>query len=78
MRTLGCGKKPNIADIIQFLQYFDRVKDELDAVESAGIDSLLERFLESRILLADLSDEELEMLRADASLSDQLYVQIAR
>jgi hypothetical protein len=77
MRALA-ARKPSIADISQFMQYLDRVKDELGEVESAGIDSLLERFLESRILLADLSDEELEMLRADASLSDQLYVQIAR
>lgn len=76
MRSLAT-KKPNIADIIQFQQYFDRVEDELDAVESAGVDSLLERFIEGRILLADLSDEELGLLREDASLGDQLYLQIA-
>lgn len=76
MRTLA-AKKPNIADIIQFQQYLGRVKDELDAVESAGVDSLLERFIEGRILLADLSDEELDVLREDTSLGDQLYLQIA-
>ena len=76
MRTLA-AKKPNIADIVQFQQYFSRVEDELDAVESAGVDSLLERFIEGRILLAELSDEELSVLREDASLGDQLYLQIA-
>lgn len=75
MRALA-SKKPNIADIIQFQQYFGRVKEDLDAVESAGVDSLLERLVEGRILLADLSDEDLELLRGDASLRDQIYLQI--
>ena len=76
MRALG-GRKATIADIVQFQQLYDRVREDLDAVEGAGIDSLLERFTTGRILLADLSDEEVEMLREDASLRDQLYVQIA-
>ena len=75
MRTLA--RKPSIADIIQFQQLYDRVKEELTAVEGASIDALLNRFTAGRILLADLSDAELEMLREDASLSDQLYLHIA-
>lgn len=76
MRTLA-ARKPSIADIIQFQQLYDRVKEELTAVEGASIDALLNRFTDGRILLADLSDAELEMLREDASLSDQLYLHIA-
>ena len=70
------AKKPNIPDIIQFLQDLDRVKDEFIEVGGSGIDSLLNRFEDGQILLADLSDEELQILRGDASLADQLYVRI--
>lgn len=75
MRALA-GKKPNIPDIIQFQQWHGSVKEELGEVGDASIDSLLGRFSAGRILLADLSDAELEMLREDDSLSDQIYLHI--
>ncbi|MFW6600441.1 hypothetical protein ACQBAU_00410 [Propionibacteriaceae bacterium Y2011] len=71
------ARKPSIADITEFQRFYDRVKEELAAVDGASIDALLNRFTDGRILLADLSDAELEMLREDASLSDQLYLHIA-
>jgi hypothetical protein len=71
------ARKPSIPDIVQFQQYYDLVEEELTAVEGAGIDALLKRFAAGRILLADLSDDELAMLREDTSLADQLYLHIA-
>ncbi|WP_150116302.1 hypothetical protein [Williamsia herbipolensis] len=70
------AKKPSIPDIIQFSIQWDRVKDEFDEVGDASIDSLLKRFNEGQVRLADLSDEELATLRGDASLNDQLYISI--
>jgi len=75
MHTLS-AKKPSIPDIIQFLLDLDRVKDDFSEVGDSGIDSLLNRFSDGQILLADLSDDELQMLRGDLSLADQLYVRI--
>ena len=67
---------PDVAKIIQFQQAHDLVKEDLSAVESATVNPVLKRFEGGRIPLADLSDEELDLLRADESLRDQLYIQI--
>ena len=75
MRTLG-AKAPNIPGIIEFRLLCDRVKDEFSGVGDAGIDLLLERFKDGQIKLADLSDDEVAMLRGDASLTDQIYIRI--
>jgi hypothetical protein len=79
-RILSLGKFangiPDVAKIIQFQQAHDLVKEDLSAVESATVNPVLKRFEGGRIRLADLSDEELDLLRADESLRDQLYIQI--
>lgn len=75
LRKLAAGT-PTITDIIQFQQSYDLVKEDLDRVEVATVDRVLERFQGGRIRLADLSETELEMLRDDEELRDQLYVHL--
>jgi len=68
---------PTHGDVTSFVVSLDRVGDELDHVEDASIDAVLARFINGRIRLADLSDDELEMVRAEESLSEQLYLQLS-
>lgn len=75
LKKLATGT-PDVANIIEFRQAYDLVKEDLDSVEVATADRVLERFESGRIRLADLSDTELEMLREDESLSDQLYLHL--
>jgi len=71
------GASPTHGDVTSFVVSLDRVRDELDHVEDASIDAVLARFINGRIRLADLSDDELEMVRAEESLSEQLYLQLS-
>lgn len=65
---------PTLQSLGRFQIDFGDVQNALAKVESAGVDAVLEKFINGKTLLADLSDEELTMLRADESLRTQLYV----
>ena len=63
-----------VGDVTIFTTSLETVKDTLAGVEQSDIDDVLAKFQNGRIRLADLSDDELQMLRQDGSLADQLYL----
>lgn len=69
--------KPSVANIAQFQTSLGIVDDVLGSVEEASIDAVLRRFTDGRIRLAELSEEDLQTLRLDESLADQLYLHIS-
>lgn len=73
----SAGKAPNIAAIDEFQFVWRRVRDELAEVESAGVNAVLNRFVQGRIRLSDLSEDELEMLRSDETLRSQLHLSLS-
>lgn len=73
----SAGKAPNIAAIDEFRFVWRRVRDELAAVESAGVNAVLNRFVQGRIRLSDLSEDELQMLRSDETLRGQLHLSLS-
>ena len=76
LRT-AAASVPNVAEVRIFVQKLGAVRDELERVEGSDIDVVLGRFVNGRIRLADLTDEELAMLREDDSVSQQLYLQLS-
>jgi len=68
---------PSFAEVKVFEQKLDRVREELEHVECSDVDDVLSRFVNGRIRLAELTDEELAMLREDESLSQQLYLYLS-
>lgn len=73
----SAAKAPNLAAISEFQLIWRRVRDELADVESAGVNAVLNRFVQGRIRLSDISEDELELLRADETLSSQLYLSLS-
>lgn len=71
------GKAPDLAAIDHFRLTWRRVHDDLADVESAGVNAVLSRFVQGRIRLFDLSEDELELLRADETLRSQLYLSLS-
>lgn len=68
---------PIPASLSEFQSLFERVENDLKRVESAGVDAVLARFVQGRMLLADLSEEELALLRSENALRTQLYVALS-
>ncbi|WP_127817848.1 hypothetical protein [Microbacterium sp. CPCC 204701] len=73
----SAGKPPSLAAIDEFQALWRRVRDDLAEIESAGANAVLNRFVQGRIRLSDITDEELELLRADETLRDQLYLSLS-
>ena len=73
----SAGKAPSLAAIDEFQFIWRRVRDDLADVESAGVNAVLNRFVQGRIRLSDLSEDELELLRADETLRGQLYLALS-
>lgn len=68
---------PNKSDITLFKLSLDQVKDTLADVEDAGsLNALLARFGSSggRLRLSEVTDEEVALIRDDASLADQIFL----
>jgi len=70
-------KAPDPGMVTQFLILLDSLGNDLALVETAGVDAVLDRFKNGRILLAELSDEEVALLQGDEALRDQIYVSLA-
>lgn len=73
----GAHRAPSLAAIDEFQLTWRRVRDDLADLESAGVNAVLNRFVQRRILLSDLSEDELEMLRSDETLRSQLYLSLS-
>lgn len=65
---------PTAVEVRAFTQNLAAVREELQRVKGSEIDGVLDRFVNGRIRLADLSDDELTKLRRDEFLSQQLYL----
>lgn len=73
----SAGKAPSLAAIDEFQFIWRRVRDDLEDVESAGVNAVLNRFVSGRVRLFDLSEDELDLLRADETLRNQLYLSLS-
>lgn len=71
------GKAPSLAAIDEFQALWRRVRDDLAEVESAGVNAVLNRFVGGKIRLSDLSEDELDLLRSDETLRNQLYLSLS-
>ena len=71
------SKPPTVSSPTEFRMLWHRVDDDLNSVESSGVDAVLARFVAGRIRLSDLSEEELELLRSDESVRGQLYLSLS-
>lgn len=70
-------KAPDPGMITQFHTMLGLLTSDLEQVETDAVGAVLARFVGRRILLADLSEEEVALLRADPALRDQLYVALS-
>ena len=59
-----------------FVTTLQSVRDRLGDVKESRLDAVLAKFKSGRIRLADLTDDELRMLREDGSMADQLYLDL--
>jgi hypothetical protein len=71
------GSAPSLGTSTEFRVLVARIEEDLARVERGGVDPVLARFVDRRILLADLSDDELGLLRTDEALRGQLYVSLS-
>ncbi len=71
------SRPPTLSSPAEFRMLLGRVADDLENVESAGVDAVLSRFIQGRIRLSDLSDDEFELLRLDETVRDQLYLSLS-
>jgi hypothetical protein len=74
---LAAVTTPNRSDITLFMLSLDRVRDTLAAVEDAGdLNALLARFNSNggRLRLSEVTDEDLALIRNDASLAEQIFL----
>jgi hypothetical protein len=62
------------SDITIFISTLQTVKEILAGVGESNLDGVLAKFENGRVLLADLNEDELRMLREDGSLAEQLYL----
>lgn len=63
-------------DVAVFLTTLQSVRDRLGDVEESRLDAVLAKFENGRVRLADLTDDELRMLRDDGLMADQLYLEL--
>ncbi len=71
------SRPPTMSSPAEFRMLLRRVEDDLQSVESAGVDAVLSRFVQGRIRLSDLSEDELELLRSDETVRNQLYLSLS-
>jgi len=76
MQKAALSSQPRSSDVTLFVSALDAVKEFLASVEETNVD-VLAKFDNGRVLLADLSDDELHALRDDNSLATQLYLVIS-
>ncbi|WP_375502624.1 hypothetical protein [uncultured Jatrophihabitans sp.] len=77
MRRSASASQVSSGDVTTFRLALANVAELLAGVGASESDGVLSRFETRRILLSQLSDEELTTLRSDEALKDQLYVVIS-
>ncbi len=74
LRKASAVAQVKSSDVTIFISTLEAVKEMLGAAGDSNLDGVLAKFDNGRIRLADLSDDELRMIREDGSLSEQLYL----
>jgi hypothetical protein len=77
LKKTAVSPKLNSGDVVVFVATLQSVRDRLGDVEESRLDAVLEKFRNGRVRLADLTDDELRMLRDDGSMADQLYLELS-
>lgn len=77
LKKIAVSSKLNSGDVVVFVTTLQLVRDRLGDVEESRLDAVLAKFENGRVRLADLTDDELRMLREDRSISDQLYLDLS-
>lgn len=76
-RTAAPASPPAASDISEFVLLLEHVREDLAAVEGSAVDAVLARFVNGRIRLSDLDDDEIALLRSEISIAQQLFVQLS-
>ncbi|MUL67537.1 hypothetical protein BOO86_23905 [Mycobacterium sp. CBMA 234] len=77
LKKTAVSPKLNSGDVAVFVTTLQSVRDRLGDVEESHLDAVLAKFENRRVRLADLTDDELRMLRDDGTLADQLYLELS-
>jgi hypothetical protein len=77
LKKTAVSPKLNSGDVVVFVTTLQSVRDRLGDVEESRLDAVLDKFKNGRVRLADLTDDELRMLRDDGSMADQLYLELS-
>lgn len=77
LKKRAVSPKVNSGDVAVFLTTLQSVRDRLEDVEESRLDAVLAKFKNGRVRLADLTDDELRMLRDDGLMADQLYLELS-
>ena len=77
LKKMAVSPKLNSGDVAMFLTTLRSVRDRLGDVEESRLDAVLAKFENGRVRLADLTDDELRMLRDDGLMADQLYLELS-
>lgn len=77
LKKTAVTPKLNSGDVVVFVTTLQSVRDRLGDVEESRLDAVLDKFKNGRVRLADLTDDELRMLRDDGSMADQLYLELS-
>lgn len=77
LRKNAVSPRLSSGDVVMFLTTLQSVRDRLGDVEESSLDAVLAKFENGRVRLADLTDDELRMLREDGLMADQLYLELS-
>lgn len=77
LKKSAVSPKLNSGDVAVFVTMLQSVRDRLGDVEESSLDAVLAKFNKGRVRFADLTDDEIRMLRDDGTLADQLYLELS-
>lgn len=77
MRKLAATAPTAPSDVSEFVMLREHVREDLSDVQGSAVDAVLARLTNGRIRLADLSDDEIALLRSEPSIASQLFVQLS-
>ena len=76
-KLAASASPPTAGEISEFVLVREHVREDLAAVEGSAVDAVLARFVDGRIRLSDLDEDEIALLRSEASIAQQLFVQLS-
>lgn len=76
-RLAASASPPAPSEVSEFVLLREHVREDLAGVEGSAVDAVLARFVNGRIRLSDLNAEEIALLRSEASIAQQLFVELS-